>query len=100
MGFSPIDYAVLAVYLGGITWFGTRFRGTHRTMSDYFIGARNISWWVIGLSIVATETSTLTLIGVPAISYGHYARPEQGGNFTYLQVVLGYVVARLILSWL
>src|SRR5207253_616582 len=61
---------------------------------------RQTSWIVISLSIVATETSTLTLIGVPALAYATYARPEQGGSLTYLQVVFGYVVARFIISWL
>jgi SSS family transporter len=98
MGFSAVDYAVLLLYLVGITIFGTKFRRTQRTVRDYFIGAKNTHWLVISLSIVATETSTLTLIGVPAIAYATYARPEQGGNFTYLQVVFGYIVARVIIS--
>jgi SSS family transporter len=100
MGFSGIDYAVLALYLVGITIFGTLFRRSQRTVKDYFIGAKNTHWVVISLSIVATETSTLTLIGVPALAYSTFARPEQGGNFTYLQVVLGYIVARVIISLL
>jgi solute:Na+ symporter, SSS family len=100
MGFSGIDYAVLAFYLVGITIFGTRFRRSQRTVKDYFIGAKNTHWLVISLSIVATETSTLTLIGVPALAYSTFPRPEQGGNFTYLQVVLGYMVARVIISLL
>ncbi|MDT7780796.1 MAG: solute:Na+ symporter, family [Acidobacteriota bacterium] len=100
MGFSAVDYAVLVLYLVGITIFGTRFRGKQRTVKDYFIGAKNTHWLIISLSIVATETSTLTLIGVPAIAYATYARPEQGGNFTYLQVVFGYVIARFIISLL
>lgn len=100
MGFSAIDYAVLVLYLIGITIFGTLFRSSQKTVKDYFLGAKNTSWIVISLSIVATETSTLTLIGVPAIAYAHYARPEQGGTFTYLQVVLGYLVARIIISLL
>jgi solute:Na+ symporter, SSS family len=100
MGFSALDYAVLAVYLVGITIFGTRFRTHSRSTSAYFIGTRTTAWWVIGLSIVATETSTLTLIGVPAIAFSTYARPEQGGNLTYLQVVLGYLVGRVIVAWL
>jgi len=100
MGFSAIDYAVLIVYLVGITIFGTLFRGSQRTVKDYFLGAKNTSWIVISLSIVATETSTLTLIGVPALAYSIYAKPEQGGNFTYLQVVLGYLIARIIISLL
>src|SRR6266849_6045549 len=100
MGFSAIDYAVLLLYLAGITIFGVMFRKSQRTVKDYFLGDRNTSWVVISLSIVATETSTLTLIGVPALAYANYVRPEQGGNFTYLQVVLGYVVGRMIISLL
>src|SRR6267378_4002068 len=100
MGFSGIDYAVLALYLVGITIFGTLFRSSQRTVKDYFLCDRNTSWIVISLSIVATETSTLTLIGVPALAYATYARPEQGGNYTYLQVVLGYMVARVLISLL
>src|SRR5437016_5688617 len=100
MGFSAIDYFVLLVYLAGITIFGVMFRKQQRTVKDYFLGDKNTSWVVISLSIVATETSTLTLIGVPALAYANYARPEQGGNFTYLQVVLGYIVARIIISLL
>ncbi len=98
MGFSTIDYAVLAAYLIGITWFGSRFRKSHRSVKDYFVGNRQTSWIVISLSIVATETSTLTLIGVPALAYTVYPRPELGGSFTYLQVVAGYIVARFVIS--
>src|SRR5437868_14091483 len=98
MGFSAIDYVVLAVYLVGITIFGSRFRGSNRSVHDYFLGSRQTSWVVISLSIVATETSTLTLIGVPALAYSVFPRAEQGGSFTYLQVVAGYVVARFIIS--
>src|SRR5438093_11827772 len=100
MGFSAIDYVVLLLYLAGITVFGVMFRKSQRTVKDYFLGDKNTSWIVISLSIVATETSTLTLIGVPAMAYANYARPGQGGNFTYLQVVLGHIVARIIRSLL
>src|SRR5438445_9279435 len=98
MRFSALDYAVLALYLVGITVFGSRFRKSHRSVRDYFLGSRQTSWAVISLSIVATETSTLTLIGVPALAYSTYARPEQGGSLTYLQVVFGCVIARFIIS--
>jgi len=100
MGFSPLDYGVLAFYLAGITLFGSRFRRSHRSVKDYFLGTRRTSWVVISLSIVATETSTLTLIGVPALAYATYARPEQGGSLTYLQVVAGYVIARVVIAWI
>jgi len=98
MGFATIDYIVLLVYLAGITVFGMRFKKSQRSVKDYFLGARNTSWIVICLSIVATETSTLTLIGVPALAYGTFARPEQGGTLTYLQVLIGYVVGRFIIA--
>src|SRR5262249_47840894 len=100
MGFSAIDYVVLLLYLVGITVFGTMFRKSQRTVKDYFIGAKKTNWVVISLSIVATETSTLTLVGVPALAYQVFARPEQGGSLTYLQVVLGYIVARILISLL
>ncbi len=97
MGFSAVDYVVLLVYLAGITAFGTRFRHSQRTVRDYFLGGRTTSWWIISLSIVATETSTLTLIGVPALVYGASARPELGGSLTYIQVVIGYLLGRVII---
>src|ERR1043165_4420385 len=100
MGFSAVDYAVLLLFLVGITVFGMMFRRTQRTVKDYFIGAKNTHWLVISLSIVATETSTLTLVGVPALAYSTFARPEQGGTLTYLQVVFGYIIARIIISLL
>ena len=80
MGFSTIDYVVLLVYLVGITVFGMRFRQAQRSVKDYFLGARSTSWIVICLSIVATETSTLTLIGVPALAYGTFRAAGAGGN--------------------
>ena len=98
MGFSTIDYIVLLAYLAGITAFGMRFRKSQKSVKDYFVGARNTPWIVICLSIVATETSTLTLIGVPALAYGTFARPEMGGTLTYLQVLIGYVVGRFIIA--
>jgi SSS family transporter len=75
-----------------------RFRHSQRTVQGYFLGNKNTSWVVIGLSIVATETSTLTLIGVPALAYSTFARPEEGGSLTYLQVVFGYMIARVVIS--
>jgi solute:Na+ symporter, SSS family len=98
MGFTAIDYAILALYLIGITIFGTLFRKGQKTVRDYFVGKKEVHWLVLSLSIVATETSTLTFVGVPAIAYANYRFPELGGSFTYLQVVFGYVIARVIIS--
>ncbi len=84
------DLSLIVVYLAGITWFGARFRSRQRTLKDYFLGGRTAPWWAIALSIVSAETSTLTIIGTPALSFA--------GNLGFLQVVLGYLVARLVVS--
>jgi SSS family transporter len=85
-----LDLAVIAVYLVGITWFGARFRHAQRTLKDYFLGGRNAPWWAISLSIVSAETSTLTVIGTPALAFA--------GNLGFLQVVFGYLAARIVIS--
>src|SRR4029079_10581614 len=84
------DLAVIALYLLGITWFGARFRSSQRSLKDYFLGGKSAPWWAIALSIVSAETSTLTVIGTPAISFQ--------GNFGFLQVVFGYLLARIVIS--
>jgi solute:Na+ symporter, SSS family len=89
MQISPTDLAILVLYLGGITLFGARFRRGQNNLRDYFLGGRTAPWWAIACSIVATETSTLTIISTPGIAYG--------GNLGFLQIVLGYLVARVIL---
>src|SRR5450631_460578 len=86
------DLGVILVYLAGITCFGARFRKSQTTLKDYFLGGRDAPWWAIGFSIVSAETSTLTVIGTPALSFG--------GNFGFLQVVLGYLAARIVISTL
>lgn len=87
-----IDIAVIVLYLIGITWFGARFRESQKSLKDYFLGGRTTPWWAIGFSIVSAETSTLTVIGTPALAFY--------GNFGFLQVVLGYLLARLVISLL
>ncbi|HXN74721.1 MAG TPA: sodium:solute symporter [Candidatus Acidoferrales bacterium] len=89
MQINPIDLAILVLYLVGITLFGAHFRRGQQNLRDYFLGGRTAPWWAITCSIVATETSTLTIIGTPGIAFG--------GNLGFLQLVLGYVVARVIL---
>ncbi len=91
MGLNRIDLLIIAVYLAGITLFGLRFRKRQRTMRDYFLAGRDIPWWAIALSIVAAETSTLTIISIPGLAYD--------SNFTFLQLVMGYVVGRVIISF-
>ncbi len=91
MGLNRLDLAIIALYLAGITLFGLRFRKRQRSLRDYFLADRNIPWWAIALSIVAAETSTLTIISIPGLAYD--------SNLTFLQVVMGYVVGRVIISF-
>ncbi|MCU1270039.1 MAG: hypothetical protein JWN74_1333 [Acidobacteriaceae bacterium] len=91
MGLNALDFAIIAVYLVGITLFGMRFRKRQRTLRDYFLAGRDIPWWAIALSIVAAETSTLTIISIPGLAYDT--------NLTFLQVVMGYVIGRFIISF-
>src|SRR5437867_2770774 len=91
MGLDKLDLSIIALYLAGITLFGLRFRKRQRTLRDYFLADRNIPWWAIALSIVAAETSTLTIISIPGLAYDT--------NLTFMQVVMGYVLGRVIISF-
>src|SRR3954463_1453572 len=88
--FSTGDWAVIVIYLLGIIGLGVWFGKDQATTRDYFLGSRNIPWWGIGMSIVAAETSALTIIGVPGIAYG--------GDIAFIQMIVGYVIARIILA--
>src|SRR5437764_13164082 len=85
-----IDLAVILAYLAAITWFGARFRHGQRNLRDYFLGGRTAPWWAISLSIVSAETSTLTIIGTPPLAFA--------GNLGFLQIVFGYLLARIVIS--
>jgi solute:Na+ symporter, SSS family len=90
MSLSALDYAVIGAYLIAITAFGSWFARFQHTTRDYFLTDRSVPWWAICFTIVATETSTLTFIGIPATAYA--------GNMTFLQLAAGYVIGRLIVS--
>ena len=85
-----IDYLVIGGYLLAITAFGSYFARFQKTTRDYFLTGRTVPWWAICFTIVATETSTLTFISVPATAYN--------GDMTFLQLVMGYVIGRLVVS--
>src|SRR3990172_9694761 len=89
MRISWVDVGIIVAYLAGITWFGVRFRKEQQDIRDYFLGGRTAPWWALALSIVATETSTLTIIGTPALAFA--------SNLGFLQLVIGYLVGRVLL---
>jgi SSS family transporter len=87
-----LDLVIIFGYLVGITLFGILFAGKQKTTEDYFVGDRSVPWWAIAASIVATETSTITFISVPGVAFA------RGGNFQFLQLVLGYMLGRIVIS--
>ncbi|MGA8111839.1 MAG: sodium:solute symporter [Acidobacteriaceae bacterium] len=90
MHLRPFDLALVGIYLVGITLFGLRFRRSgERSLRSYFLADRNLPWWAISLSIVAAETSTLTIISVPGLAFS--------GDFGFLQIAMGYLVGRVVI---
>ncbi|MGA9116766.1 MAG: sodium:solute symporter [Bacteroidota bacterium] len=92
MGFSTADYVIVLAYLAGMALFGLAAGGKQRSSEDYFLGGRNLPWWAVCFAIVATETSTLTFISVPGLAYA--------GNLNFLQVAVGYLAGRILISFL
>ncbi len=86
------DWIVAGVYLFGVValglWLGRRQQGA----SDYFLGKHQLPWWAVLVSVVATETSALTVISIPGIGYT--------GDLTFLQLAMGYCVGRALVAWL
>jgi len=89
---TSIDYVVIVVYLAGVAAFGIMAGGRQKNTTDYFLGSRDLPWWAVSFSVVATETSTLTVIGIPAVAYG--------GSLTFLQLTFGYLLGRVIVAGL
>jgi SSS family transporter len=87
---SLIDLVLVVVYLAGVATLGIVLRGRQQQMGDYFLGNRRIAWPLILLSIVATETSTVTFLSVPGLGYA--------GNMQFLQVPIGYIVGRVAVA--
>lgn len=86
----PLDLWVIGVYLLAITAFGVWLRRPNPTLHDYFLAGSQLPWWAISFSIVAAETSVLTIISTPGLAFG--------GDLGFLQLVFGYLVARILIS--
>jgi SSS family solute:Na+ symporter len=89
VGLNWIDGLIVIAYLIAITLFGVQFRKKQHSIHTYFLGGKTVPAWALALSIVATETSTLTIIGTPGIAFR--------GDLTFLQLVMGYLVGRVFI---
>lgn len=86
-----VDLLILAAYLVGTVLFGSYFsRRQRREVKDYFVSKERVPWWAIMASVVSTETSSLTFVSVPGVAFT--------GNFTFLQLVMGYMIGRLAVT--
>ena len=83
---------VLLAYMAGVVFLGMWVGRATRTAADFMVGGRDLPWWVILFSIVATETSTVTFLSIPGFAYGR--------DMTWLQIVLGFVLGRIIVAFL
>lgn len=90
MNFSTIDYFIVIVYLVGSVVFGVLAAGKQKSTSDYFLGGKELKWWMVGFSIVASETSTLTFISIPGLAYKT--------NMYFMQLIIGYFIGRLLVT--
>jgi solute:Na+ symporter, SSS family len=90
-----LDLCIIVVYMFGVTVVGWYFSRKQRNIRDYFLSDQNVPWWALAGSIVATETSTITFISVPAFAFAAN-RNGEGGNLTFLQLVIGYMIGRLV----
>jgi solute:Na+ symporter, SSS family len=85
-----LDLIILAIYLIGTMLFGVYFSRSQKDVKTYFVGSQRVPWWAIMASIVSTETSSVTFISVPGFAFT--------GNFTFLQLVMGYLIGRSVIS--
>src|SRR5262245_5379667 len=92
---APVDVAVVVLYLVGTALLGAWFARRQRSLQTYFVGDRDVGWWLVLISIVATETSTVTFLSVPGLAFN-----PRGGDLTFLQLAFGYVIGRVLIAWL
>ena len=93
--FTWIDWLVVLAFLVLTTWVGHRKSGEQATIRDFFLGGRKLPWYAVSASIVATEISALTFIGLPSVVF------KEGGDFTYLQLgLIGALIARCVVAFI
>ena len=92
--FGLLNWSILLVFLAGTTLVGHLFRGDSGTMRGFFLGDRKIPWWAVGGSLIATQTSALTFIAVPAAVF------MKGGDLTYLQMTFGFIIGNILMAFI
>jgi len=92
MNFSLIDVSIIVIYLLASVAVGIYKAGKQKDSKDYFLGGKELNWWAVGLSIVASETSTLTFISIPGLAYR--------SNMMFLQLIFGYFIGRLLVTFI
>ena len=90
--FTIVDWSIVFGYLLLTTWVGHAMRGKQGTIKDFFLGGRSLPWPAVSGSIIATEISGVTFIGVPGTLFALH------GDFTYLQWAAGSIIARIIVA--
>lgn len=91
---STFDLIVICGYLACVVLLGVWTGRGNRDLSDYLLAGRDLPWWALLGSIVATETSTATFLSVPGLAY------VSGGDMRFLQLAVGYIVGRVLVVWL
>jgi len=92
MTVSYIDLLIIAFYLILVAVVGSLSGGKQKSTKDYFMGGSNVPWWAVSFAIVAAETSSLTFISIPGLAYI--------SNLNFLQLTIGYLIARIIVAFL
>src|SRR5262249_54731356 len=97
---APLDLTIVVAYVIGTTLLGAWFTRRQNSTRTYFVGDRNVSWWLVLVSIVATETSTVTFLSIPGVAYnpGDPAKGVPPGDLTFLQLAFGYVIGRVVIA--
>lgn len=93
----PVDLAIIVAYLAAMPVLGVLIGRRQRSATDYFIGERSLPWPAVCFSIVATETSTLTVISTPGLIW---AASGSYNGLTYLQLPFGYLIGRTLVSFI
>ena len=90
--FHIFDFIILIGYLTLVAILGSLSGGKQKSTKDYFLGGQDVPWWAVAFAVVAAETSTLTFISIPGLAYVT--------NLNFLQVTIGYLIGRIIISFI